>query len=338
MKLATLKRGGRDGTLVVVSRDLARATEVPQIAKNLQAAIDNWETCEPLLKRVYSEINKTSEGSVVFDPALAAAPLPRAFQWLDSSAYVHHIDLVRKARQVPMPPSFWTEPIMYQGGSDTFLGPCDPIAVVDEEAWGLDFEAEVAVIVDDVAMGIGQSAAGKAIRLVVLVNDVSLRGLIPEELAKGFGFVHGKPSTAFAPVAVTPDEFGSAWDGGKVSLPLRVDLNGRLFGSPNTGEDMTFEFPRLIEHATRTRSLAAGSIIGAGTVSNRDPSTGSCCIVEQRMIETLATGAATTPFLRHGDHVKIEMFGQDGRSIFGAIDQKVVRCDAAPSPGAGSSG
>jgi fumarylacetoacetate (FAA) hydrolase len=318
-----MRRGGRDGTLVVVSRDLTRAAPATGIAPTLQAALDDWATTAPRLAALAAQIEAgDAPNTTPFDPTEAAAPLPRAYQWLDASAYLNHVELVRRARGVPMPPSAYTDPIMYQGGSDSFLGPHDPIPTADD--WGTDFEAELAVIVDDVPMAATREQAMAAIRLVVLLNDISLRGVIPAELAKGFGFVHGKPSTAFAPVAVTPDEFGDAWDGTKVALALTVTLNGAWVGSPNTGVDMNFDFPALITHATKTRRLSAGTLIGAGTVSNRDRATGICCLAERRMIETIDKGAPRTPFLAAGDLVQIEMKGQDGCSVFGAIEQRVV--------------
>ena len=325
MKLASLKRGGRDGTLVLVSRDLRRCVPVPEAAPTLQRALDDWSRAEPVLR---TEAARLEEGKVAnaepFDPALVAAPLPRAYQWLDGSAYLYHVELVRKARKAEMPPSFYSDPLMYQGGSDSFIGPTDDILAGDE-AWGIDFESEVAVVTDDVPMGSSSAGAAGHIKLLMLVNDVSLRNLIPTELAKGFGFVQGKPATAFSPVAVTPDELGSAWDGRKVNLPLASSLNGKLFGRPNAGADMNFDFPTLIAHASRTRELEAGTIVGSGTVSNRDPAAGSACLAERRMIETIEDGAPKTPFLKFGDRVRIEMLDGEGRSIFGAIDQKVVR-------------
>ncbi len=322
MKLATLKQGGRDGALVVVSGDLMRTVRA-ETAATLQAALDNWAAFSPALAGEWETLEEGAAGEILdFDPAACAAPLPRAFQWADGSAYVNHVELVRKARGAEMPESFWTDPLMYQGGSDAFLGPCDPILVADED-WGIDFEAEVAVVTDDVPMGVAAEDAGAHIVLLMLVNDVSLRNLVPGELAKGFGFFQAKPSTAFAPIAVTPDELGGAWDGGKVNLPLVSTLNGEEFGRPEAGEDMTFDFPALIAHAARTRPLSAGTIIGSGTVSNRDRTRGSSCIAERRMLETLETGQAETPFLRFGDRIRIEMFGPDGASIFGAVDQEV---------------
>jgi len=329
MKLASLKRGGRDGTLVVVSRDLRWAVPVPQIAATMQATLDDWARLSPKLAAVANQIESGQCGDAEpFDPRAAAAPLPRAYQWLDASAYVHHVELVRKARNVAMPPSFWTDPIMYQGCSDPCLGPCDPLPAPPDGNWGADFEAEIAVIINDTPQGVDARTAARSICLITLVNDVSLRELISAELAKGFGFVHGKPPSAFSPVAVTPDELGSAWDGGKVSLPLRVELNGTLFGEPNAGHDMTFEFPQLISHGAKTRPLGAGTIVGAGTVSNRNPATGSCCIAERRTLEVLASGTAKTPYLRPDDRVRIEMLATDGTSIFGAIDQEVSSVSA----------
>ncbi|HXZ02202.1 MAG TPA: fumarylacetoacetate hydrolase family protein [Stellaceae bacterium] len=325
MKLATLKEGGRDGTLVVVSRDLAVCATAPRAARTLQAALDHWRDCEVELREVYRLLNyRQLDRAVPFHAAAAASPLPRAYQWADGSAYLHHAELVRKARKAEMPQSLYSDPLMYQGGSDSFIGPEDDILVADE-AWGIDFEGEVAVITDDVPMGVGPAAAGGHIKLVLLVNDVSLRNLIPGELAKGFGFYQSKPATAFSPVAATPDELDAAWDGGKLHLPLVCHVNGREFGRPDAGADMNFDFPALIAHAARTRELEAGSIIGSGTVSNRDPDrVGSCCIAERRMIEAIAEGAPKTAFLRFGDRVRIEMFDGQGRSIFGAIDQKVA--------------
>ena len=325
MKLATLKQGGRDGTLVVVSRDLTRCQTVPAIARTLQAALDDWDTIAPQLAEVYTALNNNAaRHAQPFDPALCHSPLPRAYQWADGSAYVNHVELVRKARGADMPPEFWTDPLMYQGGSDSFVGPLDPVFALDE-AWGIDFEAEVAVVTGDVPMGATPADCRSHIRLVMLVNDVSLRNLIPSELAKGFGFFQSKPASAFSPVAVTPDELGEAWDGGKVHLPLVVHLNDELFGRPNAGVDMTFDFPRLIAHVARTRELEAGSIIGSGTVSNVDRSTGSGCLAEKRCLETIAEGKPKTPFMHFGDRVRIEMFDAAGATIFGAIDQQVRR-------------
>lgn len=321
MKLAS-RKSGRDGELVVVDRDLTICISVPRIASTLQAALDDWDRIAPRLTDVYDQLNLgMADGSERFDAAACAAPLPRAYQWADGSAYVTHVELVRKARGATMPESFWTDPLMYQGGSDSLVGPTDPILAADE-AWGIDFEGEVAVITDDVPMGTTET--DPHIKLAMLANDVSLRNLIPAELAKGFGFFQSKPATAFSPVAVTPDELGSAWRDAKVHLPLLVFRNGEPFGAPEAGEDMTFDFAKLIAHAARTRQLGAGTIIGSGTVSNRDGKRGSACIAERRMLETLALGAPQTPFLRFGDRVRIEMH-HEGRSIFGVIDQTVVQ-------------
>ncbi len=332
MKLAS-RRMGRDGELMVVDPGLSIARAVPEIAASLQEALDEWEEVVSPLREIDQRLKAgVARGtrSLVFESL--AAPLPRAYQWLDGSAYVNHVELVRRARGAEMPERFWTDPLMYQGGSDAMLGPRDDLVALPEE-WGLDFEAEIAVIVGDVPVGAGRERCFEAIRLITLVNDVSLRGLIPDELAKGFGFVHSKPPTAFAPVAVTPDELGDAWRDGKVHLPLRVHRNGELFGAPNAGVDMTFDFPTLIAHAAATRPLSAGTIIGSGTVSNRDRSTGGCCIAEKRMLEVLDEGDAKTPFLRAGETIRIEMLDADGRSIFGAIEQRIaaVRPETVPT-------
>ncbi len=333
MKLASLKAGGRDGTLLVVSRDLARAVAVPEIAGTLQHALDNWDDCAPRLAECADALNAglvedPLDFTAVLDEAAVHAPLPRAYPWVDGSAYVTHVELARRARGAEMPASFWTEPLMYQGGSDSFIGPRDPIVAVDE-SHGIDFEAELAVIVDDVPMGIAPEQAGTHIKLLMLANDVSLRGLIPAELAKGFGFLHGKPSTAFSPVAVTLDELGAAWDGAKVHLPLLTYLNDAQYGCPDSGQDMTFDFTQLIAHAAATRRLCAGTIVGSGTVANCDPSVGASCLLETRMRETLADGQPSTPFLRFGDRVRIEMVDRAGASIFGAMENTVVALAAA---------
>ncbi|AIW18647.1 fumarylacetoacetate hydrolase family protein [Vibrio coralliilyticus] len=335
MKLATLKNDTRDGQLVVVSKDLTKCTAVPDIATTLQSALDQWSKVEPQLAEVYKALN---EGKLVaeipFEQNQCESPLPRAYQWADGSAYVNHVELVRKARGAEMPPSFWTDPLMYQGGSDAFIGPRDNIPVGSEE-WGIDFEGEVAVITDDVPMGATSEEAAGSIRLLMLVNDVSLRGLIPNELAKGFGFFQSKPSSVFSPVAVTPDELGDAWDGGKVTLPLLSFYNGEAFGCPNAGVDMTFEFPELVAHAAKTRPLSAGAIVGSGTVSNKqgtehgtsiaEGGVGYSCIAEVRMIETIRDGKPSTSFMKFGDRIKMEMKDVTGDSIFGSIDQKVVK-------------
>jgi len=325
VKLATLKEGGRDGRLVVVSGDLTRATRAAAIVPTLQAALDDWSRAAPRLAEVSARLNTDRVADAfAFEPKRVASPLPRAYQWADASAYLSHVERVRRARGAEMPESFRTDPLMYQGGSDGFLGPTDPILAESEE-WGIDLEAEVAAVTDDVPMGVRAAEAGRHIALFMLVNDVSLRNLIPAELAKGFGFFHGKPASAFAPVAVTPDELGLAWDGTRVHLPLRSSVNGAALGWPDAGVDMAFGFPELIAHAARTRSLAAGTIIGSGTVSNRDRSVGVSCLAERRVIETIEEGSPRTPFLRFGDRVRIEMLDADGRSIFGAIDQPVAR-------------
>lgn len=324
MKLASLKSGGRDGALILVNRGLERAAPARDIAPTLQAALDDWDERAPALKAIYDLLNDGfMPGAFDLDVATLAAPLPRAHQWLDGSAYLSHVERVRKARGVELPSAFRTEPLMYRGGSDGFLGPCDPILAGSED-WGIDFEGEVAVITDDVPMGATAKEAATHIKLLMLINDVSLRNLIPAELAKGFGFVHSKPASAFSPVAVTPDELGPAWDGGKVHLPLVTHLNGMPFGAPNAGLDMAFDFPALISHAAKTRSLGAGTVIGSGTVSNADAARGVSCIVERRVIEIIERGQPTTPFMRFGDRVRIEMLDAAGRSIFGAIDQAVA--------------
>ena len=332
MKLASLKNG-RDGELVVVSNDLRRFLRASDIAPTLQAALDDWSNARPQLEALASELEAGQAGDA-FDETACASPLPRAYQWADGSAYVNHVELVRKARGAEMPESFWTDPLMYQGGSDSFLNPRDDIPAADED-WGIDLEGEIAVITDDVPMGVSAAEAGKHIQLILLVNDVSLRGLIPMELAKGFGFFQSKPSTAFSPVAVTPEELGDAWRDYKVHLPLLSALNGQPFGKPDAGVDMTFDFSELIAHAAKTRPLVAGSIIGSGTVSNKldggpgkpieEGGVGYSCIAEIRTIETIESGAPQTSFLRFGDRVQIEMQDADGNSIFGAIDQTVVR-------------
>jgi fumarylacetoacetate (FAA) hydrolase len=333
MKLASLNDGTRDGRLVLVTKDLTRYTDASFLAPTLQSALDNWARISPHLQALAGSLELGAVPSQRFHEHDALSPLPRAFQWADGSAYVNHVELVRKARGAGMPESFWTDPLIYQGGSDSFLRPREPIRVADE-AYGIDMEGEVAVIVDDVRIGVTIDEARAAIRLVMLVNDVSLRGLIPPELAKGFGFFQSKPSSAFSPVAVTPDELGDAWDGSKVHLPLSVDLNGRAFGRANAGVDMTFDFPALIAHAARTRPLCAGTIIGSGTVSNKldggpgkpveEGGVGYSCLAELRMIESIDEGEPRTPFLRFGDLVRIEMKDAYGRSIFGAIEQQVI--------------
>lgn len=334
MKLATLKNDTRDGQLVVVSRDLQRCVVVDHLASTLQQALDDWQKVEGPLQEISQALNAGQlTHTLPFVEDNCASPLPRAFQWADGSAYVNHVQLVRRARGAELPESFWTDPLMYQGGSDSFLGPREPIPLAAPQ-WGLDFEAEVAVITDDVPMGITADQAGQHIRLVMLVNDVSLRGLIPNELAKGFGFFQSKPSSAFSPVAVTPDELNDAWDGAKLSLPLLSTYNGRLFGCPNAGVDMTFDFPQLIAHAAKSRPLCSGTIIGSGTVSNKqgteygssiqEGGVGYSCIAELRMIETIRDGQPSTAFMQVGDTIKLEMLNEQGDSVFGAIEQTVV--------------
>jgi fumarylacetoacetate (FAA) hydrolase len=325
MKLATINDGTRDGQLAVVARDLKTAHLADGIAPTLQAALDDWAFISPQLDDLYQLLNNgRGHRSFDFDPARCMAPLPRAFQWADGSAYVNHVELVRKARGAEMPASFWEDPLMYQGGSDDLQGPMADIELAHEE-WGIDFEAEVAVITGDVAMGSTPDQAHQQIRLLMLANDVSLRNLIADELAKGFGFLQSKPATSFSPVAVTPDELGEAWKGGKVHLPLRSTHNGKLVGQPNAGADMVFNFPKLIAHLCKTRNARAGTIVGSGTVSNKDPKAGYSCIAEKRCLEMIADGAASTPFMLFGDTIRIEMFDADKKSIFGAIEQKVVQ-------------
>src|SRR5450830_1202635 len=333
MKLATLKNGSRDGQLVVVDRRLTVCRAVPAISPTLQHALDNWEQVAPRLDAVYRELHAGADNVQPFNEAACHSPLPRAYQWADGSAYINHVELVRKARNAEVPASFYNDPLMYQGGSDRFVGPRDPIDALSEE-WGIDLEAEVAVVTGDVPMGATPEEAAGAIRLVMLVNDVSLRNLIPNELAKGFGFFQSKPASAFSPVAVTPDELGDAWQDNKLRLPLRVDLNGKPFGRPNAGEDMTFSFAQLVAHAAKTRELGAGTIIGSGTVSNKQGGlfgssiahggVGYCCLAEVRMYETIEPGAPKSGFLKFGDTVKIEMRDAAGASIFGSIEQGVA--------------
>ncbi|MEO7939752.1 MAG: fumarylacetoacetate hydrolase family protein [Burkholderiaceae bacterium] len=338
MKLATLKQGGRDGTLVVVNRALTHCRAVQAIARTLQAALDDWDAVEPKLRQVYEALNSdASADAQAFDATACHSPLPRAYQWADGSAYVNHVELVRRARGAELSPEFWTDPLMYQGGSDSFVGPRDPVQALSED-WGIDLEAEVAVITGDVRMGATPAQCASAIRLLMLVNDVSLRNLIPAELVKGFGFLQSKAASAFSPVAVTPDELGDDWQGGRLHRPLRVHINGKLFGRPDAGTDMVFNFPQLVAHLARTREVAAGSIIGSGTVSNKqgglhgssidNGGVGYCCLAEVRMYETIEAGKPQTGYLKFGDSVRIEMLDPQGRSIFGAIDQRVERYPA----------
>lgn len=325
MKLATLKNGSRDGELVIVSKDLKRAVKASGISKTLQNLIDNWQELSPKAQVLYEQLNKGElDNSFDFEQSNCESPLPRAYQWADGSAYVRHVELVRKARNATMPDSFWTDPLMYQGGSDAFLGPRDDIPVASE-SYGIDMEAEVAVITDDVPMGASPEVTKQHIILLMLVNDVSLRGLIPAELSKGFGFFQSKPSSAFSPVAITPEELGDKWDGHKVHLPLITHLNDQLLGKPNCGEDMTFDFPQIVAHAAKTRPLSAGAIVGSGTISNAAEGTGSSCLAEVRMLETIETGSPKTPFMHFGDKVAIHMDDDKGNNIFGTIEQTVVK-------------
>lgn len=324
MKLATYKDGSRDGQLVVVSRDLSTAHHASGIAGRLQQVLDDWNFLSPQLQDLYETLNQgKARHAFAFEPTQCMAPLPRACQWADGSAYLNHVELVRKARGAEVPESFYTDPLMYQGGSDDLLGPCDDI-VVPSEKMGIDFESEVAVITGDLPMGVSPDAAIDGIRLLMLANDVSLRHLIPAELAKGFGFLQSKPATAFSPVAVTPDELGTAWQGGRVHLTLQTQWNGRKVGLCEAGPEMTFHFGQLIAHLATTRRVRAGSIVGSGTVSNKDWSRGYSCIAEKRAIETIESGAPVTEFMRYGDTVRIEMKGSDGLSVFGAIEQTVA--------------
>ena len=330
MKLATYKDGSRDGQLVVVSRDLTTAHFATGIATRMQQALDDWNFIAPLLQDLSVALNHgKTRHAFPFDPGQCMAPLPRAFQWADGSAYLNHVELVRKARGAEMPESFFGDPLMYQGGSDDFLGPSDPARFADP-AWGIDFEAEVAVVTGDVAMGAQPGQALEGVRLVMLANDWSLRHLIPAELGKGFGFLQSKPATAFSPVAVTPDELGDAWTGGRVHLPLQCTWNGRKVGACDAGPEMTFHFGQLIAHLAKTRNVRAGSVIGSGTVSNKDGKRGYSCIAEQRCLERLAGGEPATPFMVFGDTIRIEMLS-DGKTVFGAIEQTVV---SAPTGGA----
>ena len=328
MKLASLAEGGRDGTLIVVDRALRKAIKASAVAPTLQQALDHWAEAAPRLRALAAGLEAgEARGSFPLDVAALASPLPRAYQFLDGSAYLAHVERVRKARGAEMPPSFRTDPLMYQAVSDGFLAPTEPIEVASED-YGIDFESELCVITDDVPMGVSAEQAAGHIELLVLVNDVSLRNLIPGELGKGFGFLQGKPRSALSPVAVTPDELGDDWCDGKLHLALETRLNGELFGNPQCGEDMQFSFHELIAHAACTRPLSAGTIIGSGTIANHDLSRGSSCLAEKRVLEVIEGGEAVTPFMRFGDRVRIEMFDRSGRSIFGAIDQQVRRYEA----------
>ncbi|MBU6382295.1 MAG: FAA hydrolase family protein [Betaproteobacteria bacterium] len=325
MKLGTLDDGTRDGQLIVVSRDLQLAHLAGDIAPRLQSVLDDWQFLAPQLADLYDALNQGKAAQAFrFDPHQCLAPLPRAYQWADGSAYVNHVELLRRSRQAEMPERFWQEPLMYQGGSDDFIGPCRP-ALFASEQWGIDFEAEVAIIVDDVPMQCSQSEASGHIRLLMLANDWSLRHLVPDELAKGFGFYQSKPATAFAPLAVTPDELGAAWDGERMHLPVRSYRNETLVGQPQAGEDMVFGFPQLIEHAAKTRRLRAGSIIGSGTVSNRDRSRGYSCIAEIRALEIMDQGLPNTAYLHFGERIRIEVLDARSENVFGTLDQQVLQ-------------
>jgi len=327
MKLASLKEGGRDGSLVVVSEDLTRAASATGIAANLQTALENWSTTEEPLRQLFDAVQQGgADGLVDVDLTDLASPLPRAYQFLDGSAYLVHVERVRRARGAEMPPSFLTDPLMYQAVSDGFHPPSGTI-MVESEDFGIDFEAEVCVVTGDVPMGVSADAALSHVLLLCLVNDISLRNLIPAELGKGFGFMHSKPRSALSPVAVTPDQLGDSWRDGKIHLPLTTHYNGELFGNPECGVDMQFDFGELIAHAARTRPLSAGTIIGSGTIANKDESRGSSCLAERRMLEIIADGEARTPFMRFGDTVRVEMLDAGGASIFGAIEHMISRYD-----------
>ncbi len=332
MKLATLRNGRPDGQLVVVSTDLGRCVSAGRIAPHLQAALDNWDIARPALEELSAALNAGSIAAQAFDPALAMAPLPRAYQWADGSAFLNHVELVRAARNAEVPQSFYDDPLMYQGGSDDFLGPRDDVMVPSEE-YGIDFEAEVAVITGDVPMLATPDQALDGIRLLMIANDISLRNLVPAELGKGFGFLQSKPATAFGPVAITLDEVGDAWIGGRLHLTLQSAWNGRKVGMCEAGPEMTFHFGQLIAHICKTRNVRAGSIVGSGTVSNKgvvgasgktEWTKGYSCIAEKRAIETIQDGKPSTPFMKFGDTIRIEMKGRDGQSLFGAIEQKIV--------------
>ncbi len=323
MKLATIDNGTRDGALVVVRRDLAACASAADVAPTLQAALDDWDALAPRLHALAEALEQGAVPSIGFEHCRFRSPLPRAYEWVDGSAYVNHIALVRKARGAEPPPGLYTDPLVYQGGSGVLLDPNQDVPLVDP-AWGLDFEGEIVVILGDTPIGTQATAAGGSIRLVTLANDWTLRNLIPPELAKGFGFFQSKPATAFAPVAVTPDELGDAWKDGRLHLALLVDHNGVRVGHANAGPEMHFSFHDLIAHLTRTRAYVAGTIVGSGTVSNDDPSMGYSCVAEIRMRETIADGAPKTPFLKAGDRVRIEVLDAHGKSVFGAIDQRVV--------------
>lgn len=329
MKLGSLKEGGRDGTLIVVSRDLSQAVRATGIAPTLQRALEDWSNAAPRLNALFDALNAgNADGAFALDHAQLAAPLPRAYEFVDGSAYLPHVERVRKARGAEVPESFYTDPLMYQATSAGFYGPRDPVRVPSEEH-GIDLEAEIVAITDDVPLGVSPEQAAAHIQLIGLVNDVSLRNLIPNELGKGFGFLQSKPRSALSPVFVTPDELGGAWHGNKVHLPLTTHINGQWFGAPEAGEDMQFDFAQLIAHAAKTRPLSAGTIVGSGTVANQDTSRGASCFAELRTVETLRDGKPSTPFMAFGDVVRIEMLDREGRNVFGAIEQRIER-QAAP--------
>ncbi len=324
MKLASLKTGGRDGTLIIVSRDIQRYVLATDISLTLQTALDNWHQAAPRLNALYAELNRgTCNGIQKLDLEALASPLPRAFEFVDGSAYLPHVDRVRRARGAEVPESFYVDPLMYQATSAGFLGPRDPVPVVSEE-YGIDFESEIIIISDDVPMAVSVEAAESHIQLIGLINDVSLRNLIPAELAKGFGFLQSKPRSALSPVLVTPDELGEHWQNSKLSLPLHSTLNGEFFGKPEAGVDMQFNFAQLLAHAAKTRPLTAGTIVGSGTIANEDTDKGASCLAEIRMLEIIADGKPSTPFMKFGDTIRIEMFDTMGESIFGAIEQTIT--------------
>ena len=328
MKLGSLKEGGRDGTLVVVSRDLSRAVRATGIAATMQQALEDWSNAAPRLNSLSEALAADrAEGAFALDPTLLAAPFPRAYEFVDGSAYLPHVERVRRARGAEVPESFYTDPLMYQATSAGFLAAHDPILVESEE-WGIDLEAEVVVVTDDVPMGASAARASDHIQLIGLINDVSLRGLIPGELAKGFGFLQSKPRSALSPVLVTPDELGDAWRDDKLHLPMRTWINGKWFGEAEAGVDMQFSFAQLVAHVAKSRPVAAGTLVGSGTIANEDTSKGASCLAEQRTVETLRDGKPSTPFLKFGDSVRIDVTDAEGRSIFGAIEQTVTRYQA----------
>jgi fumarylacetoacetate (FAA) hydrolase len=328
MKIASLKAGGRDGSLIVVSRDLKQYVAASAIAPTMQSALDDWQQAAPRLNALYAELNQGSCPEIhTLEIQALAAPLPRAFEFLDGSAYLPHVERVRRARGAEVPESFYVDPLMYQATSAGFLGPRDPVPVTSED-YGIDFESEIIVVTDDVPMAVSPEKAEQHIQLIGLINDVSLRNLIPAELAKGFGFLQSKPRSALSPVLVTPDELGEAWQNSKLSLPLHSTLNGEFFGNPEAGVDMQFNFAQLVAHAAKTRPLTAGTIVGSGTIANEDTEKGASCLAEIRMLEIIADGKPSTPFMKFGDTIRVEMFDPQGHSIFGAIEQQMIRYDS----------